>query len=622
MRFVKRLNVFAKVLASPLLVMLLMAAVGTLTIHSMGDVITSVSDLGRRSVLLQGSLTIEANFYQQMAYIRDYMLFGDDGSLKSIDAAQDTVYASLDEMLDHAVSEETVQRIKTLKTLQEQYDSVLDSVAEQARKGNAEQAAVLLKSKGAPLLQSILEESGKVVERQTRLDKEERATLQSNAQSSQLVTLVSLVAALVGGFALAIIVARGIVRPIRNLADAATKMADGDLSISELPVRSHDEIGRTTQAFNKMLASLREVVRGIGLASQSVMSASEQLSAAAEQAANGAAGSSQAIAQVASGSAEQASSTAQASASVEQLRDAIQQIAASAGKMAADVQVAAQVQNDMAHELDDMTQTAAATAEGSAQTAQRARAVAEVVERTLHEIEQVGAVVGQSAERIKELDKLSGQIGAITDMISGIADQTNLLALNAAIEAARAGEHGRGFAVVAEEVRKLAEQSAGSAREIATLIQNIQAGTVEAVKAMNQGTERLAASNTLAAEAGQALEQILQLVQQSAVEVERIAKTAEKVKGSAAKAVQTFNDVAAMTQENTAASEEMAASVAELSTVADRIARLAEENAAATEEVSASVEELTASAEQVSSSAQGLARTAAELQAGVEKFRL
>jgi len=622
MRFVKRLNVFAKVLASPLLVMLLMAAVGTLTIHSMGDVITSVSDLGRRSVLLQGSLTIEANFYQQMAYIRDYMLFGDDGSLKSIDAAQDTVYASLDEMLDHAVSEETVQRIKTLKTLQEQYDSVLDSVAEQARKGNAEQAAVLLKSKGAPLLQSILEESGKVVERQTRLDKEERATLQSNAQSSQLVTLVSLVAALVGGFALAIIVARGIVRPIRNLADAATKMADGDLSISELPVRSHDEIGRTTQAFNKMLASLREVVRGISLASQSVMSASEQLSAAAEQAANGAAGSSQAIAQVASGSAEQASSTAQASASVEQLRDAIQQIAASAGKMAADVQVAAQVQNDMAHELDDMTQTAAATAEGSAQTAQRARAVAEVVERTLHEIEQVGAVVGQSAERIKELDKLSGQIGAITDMISGIADQTNLLALNAAIEAARAGEHGRGFAVVAEEVRKLAEQSAGSAREIATLIQNIQAGTVEAVKAMNQGTERLAASNTLAAEAGQALEQILQLVQQSAVEVERIAKTAEKVKGSAAKAVQTFNDVAAMTQENTAASEEMAASVAELSTVADRIARLAEENAAATEEVSASVEELTASAEQVSSSAQGLARTAAELQAGVEKFRL
>ncbi len=269
-----------------------------------------------------------------------------------------------------------------------------------------------------------------------------------------------------------------------------------------------------------------------------------------------------------------------------------------------------------------MTQIAAATAQVALQTEQRARAAAGVVDRALKEIEQVGAVVGHSADRIRELDRLSEQVGSITAVISGIADQTNLLALTAAIEAARAGEHGRGFAVVADEVRKLAEQSAASAREIADLISNIQTGTAEAVRAMSQGTERLAATNQLAAEAGSALEEILGAVQQAAEEAQRIAEKARLAKEQAAAAVRTFNAVAAMTEENTAVSEEMEAGAAEVASAVNRIARLSEENAAAAEQVSASVEELTASAEQVASSARELRQTAAELQARVRRFRL
>ena len=94
---------------------------------------------------------------------------------------------------------------------------------------------------------------------------------------------------------------------------------------------------------------------------------------------------------------------------------------------------------------------------------------------------------------------------------------------------------------------------------------------------MNLGTERLAATNDLAAQAGSALTEILGVVRKAADEAELIARKAEEVEDQAAAAVQTFNNVAAMTEENTAASEEMAQGVSDLVRAANRIAVLAEE---------------------------------------------
>lgn len=135
-----------------------------------------------------------------------------------------------------------------------------------------------------------------------------------------------------------------------------------------------------------------------------------------------------------------------------------------------------------------------------------------VVSQAIEAIDLLATEVDQAANVIHRLEHDSDEIGAVLDVIRGIAEQTNLLALNAAIEAARAGEQGRGFAVVADEVRTLAQRTQQSTQEIQNMIERLQAGAQDAVKAMEQGRTRAQAGVTQAAEAGASLETITNAV--------------------------------------------------------------------------------------------------------------
>lgn len=424
----------------------------------------------------------------------------------------------------------------------------------------------------------------------------------------------------------AFIIARTIVRPVAGalsqFSALVQQVAQGDLTIERLPVRTSDEIGQLSRAFNEMVARLRQLLRNVADSVGVVLQAANELTSASEQSAKGAREAAEVIAQVAAAATNQSTVSDEVRQTMRQLQEAIAQIAAGAERSAGEVKEAAELLNAMSADIGGVTQHALQEAKGVQQVADNARDGRDTMQRAVAAMDRIRDAVTNTAEQMRELATLSAQIGEINNLISDIAEQTNLLALNAAIEAARAGEHGRGFAVVADEVRSLAERSAASANEIAELIRNVQSRTTAAVQAMESGLQEVADGVRLADDADRALEGILQLAENAATGMGQIATAAEEMNYSAKQVVEAFDEMATVTEQNTAATEQMAASATTVDQNVLQLTTLAQENAAAAEEVSASVEELTASATQVSQAAESLGRIAQELQTQVTRFRL
>jgi methyl-accepting chemotaxis protein len=181
-------------------------------------------------------------------------------------------------------------------------------------------------------------------------------------------------------------------------------------------------------------------------------------------------------------------------------------------------------------------------------------------------------VSGQDAQAgIDELARKSNEIGGILETITGIADQTNLLALNAAIEAARAGEHGRGFAVVAEEVRKLAEESGGSATTIAELVQEIQQGIHRVVGLVEQAAQLADQGVESSDRAEQAFNQIGEAIDGISERVGGMAETSSEIASVAEESSASAQEMSSATQDTGTQSQELNASLAELASTAERL---------------------------------------------------
>lgn len=372
----------------------------------------------------------------------------------------------------------------------------------------------------------------------------------------------------------------GMVVYLKSMAKTAEEVAEGDLRSDVTPKSEKDILGN---AFAKMIHGLRSIiveVRGgagqIAAGSSQIASTSEQASRNNEAAATAIEEStatmhemSANIQNVAKNSQSQSSSVTETSSSIEQMVTSIQRIA-STGKLLVDL---------------------------SQKTKKAVELGFEAVSKSIKGTDEINSTISRSANTITALGSRAEDIGKIVDVIDDIAEQTNLLALNAAIEAARAGEQGMGFAVVAEEVRKLAERSAKSTKEIAELISGIQKETQEAVKFMDKSMQIVEKGVELSKQVDSTLKDI----ELNVAEVDKYAKeigagTQEQSSGSTqiAKASENLREI---TQEISSAMSEQSTSAEQIVKTMEKMREMVQQNASASTQLASSSEEMRTQAE-------------------------
>ena len=312
-----------------------------------------------------------------------------------------------------------------------------------------------------------------------------KENVSAKARGSNMFIFIVIVLATVICAFISALIARGITRPLVEGVEVARRIADGDLTV-EVEAASTDETGQLMAALGNMVASLRNLISRTADVSNSITAASCELHTTAEQIANG------------------------------------------AEEVASQTSTVATASEEMAATSSDIARNCTMAADASKYTAESATAGAQIVSETITGMSRIADRVRQTSQTVTALGTRSDQIGEIVGTIEDIADQTNLLALNAAIEAARAGEQGRGFAVVADEVRALAERTTRATKEISEMIKAIQRETHEAVKSMEEGVHEVEKGAATSQKSGQALEDILNRINEVTMQISQIATAAEE----------------------------------------------------------------------------------------------
>ncbi|WP_445001894.1 methyl-accepting chemotaxis protein [Exiguobacterium alkaliphilum] len=539
----------AVALVPTIIALLLVGGLGSYQLQRATSDYDRVLNEGVKQMLIAEDLALTVTDAER--YLNYYLLVSNPKTLISLEATQ----AKRDELMSSlkaASADETVLgKIADLEKFNQHLDTEMARAIDLRQQQDEIGFKTVLNTSVTPTTDRVRMTVTDLVAHQTELLAEETDAVQAGAgQSIVWMIVISVIGVGVGVFSL-IALQKLFLRPINRLVKEARVVAEGDLTGGDIDVESNDELGDLVSAFNDMKRNLVGLIRQVGAASEKVTAYSENLYSSTDHVAT--------TTQGVAGLFEEMNLAAQVSARrAEEGTSGVNQAVLGLNQIAAASQG---VNEQTIHTLE--------AASGGLETIQLAEARMQEIQRANDLTEQM----------VKRLSNQSLEIEKITRSITTITEQTNLLALNAAIEAARAGEHGKGFAVVAAEVRKLAEESKQSAKQIQAVVGDIQRDTKQVESAFDVTSGHVTNGVAQMGEVAEAFKEIVSVIQETSRQM---------------------GEIAAATEEVSANTTEVAVSVEDMSTNAMSTQQRVEEAGANVEQQLAAIQEINGIAETMS----------------------
>lgn len=485
-------------------------------------------------------------------YMRGYLLTGRQDQLDYLNKAKTDMAAEL-VTLRTVLADSNPQLLEEFATLQTEYGKLTDQLIVLKQAGDEAAYTQIVSTQCVPMAQ-------KLAEKAQQMEDYERQQLDiAKAANAAVVThvlwtmVIAVIVAVLIGLAIAGLVVRMFSKPIKMVADSAREIADGNLTIPDIHLKSRDELHQMAESFNLMKNKLRDLMKVISISSEQMASASEQLYANAEEGMG---------------------------------------VAETTAKMINEISDSAEVQKTQVNMNNDRLEQGASSishiVDATSQVSRSSERVLNEVDQgnhnVQHTISQMSVIDGTVQETANSLYKLaehSQEIAAIVQVIRDIASQTNLLSLNASIEAARAGEHGQGFAVVASEVKKLSDYSSQSAGQITTKIEDMIQNMAYTVSKMEEGARQVQSGTAAVQQMGQIFNTVQDTIRLVTSQVEEAFRSSDELANASKHIMAAENNIAGMSESITSrsvnaanASNQQVEMMREISTAADSLSQL------------------------------------------------
>lgn len=471
----KRFKISQKVYILGTIQLLLLVAIGSISLYNMNKIGTEIMDIAEEDIPLSRYLTTLAEYQLEQSVLFERALFTlatkkadgpesavrfkkDVAHIDSLHDSQNTLMNETIAFVDKAIYlvhddvtkaafEKVLGELRTIHGHEKTHFKNLKNLLDNADSMTVEE----LVQAADPLHSSSEEMNKEMIALQNEIIAfVQKAALSAESHEKSAINwmMITFTVAVLIALVLPYAISKSITRPILELAARLDEIAsgDGDLTV-KLDERARDETGSVSRAFNRFTEVLRKLISETASQANQLDKSSNVTLDAMHQTVE----------------------------FVKRQRDETERVAVAANEMSATTQAMVSAARDAKGFTSDVRDKVVEGKEDAEETKQ-------IVIRLAEEVTEASTV-------IESLEQETNNIATVLESIQGIAEQTNLLALNAAIEAARAGESGRGFAVVADEVRTLSQSTQSSTVNIQELLHRLKGEADNAVACMKKGSE-------------------------------------------------------------------------------------------------------------------------------------